>query len=61
MEKLDLKNMKLPLTKNKFGKLRDAIRTRKIKWMDMSIELMYAYQDFWKFQNHNKTNNIIDD
>jgi len=49
MKKLDLTKMKLPLTKKKFKKLRSAIKTRKVKWMDMSVDLMYAYQDFWRY------------
>ena len=61
MKKLDLKKMKLPLTKKKYKKLRDAIKTRQIKWMDMSIGLMYAYQDFWRFNNKKSINNIIED
>ncbi len=61
MKKLDLKKMKLPLSKKKYQKLRDAIKTRKVKWMDMSVELMYAYQDFWRFQHQRNINNSIDD
>lgn len=61
MKKLDLKKMKLPLTKKKYQKLRDAIKTRQIKWMDMSVDLMYAYQDFWRFQNRKNINDIIED
>lgn len=48
MKPLDLKKLKLPLTKEKFRKLRMAIRTGQVKWMDMSKDVMYAYQDFWK-------------
>jgi hypothetical protein len=48
MKALDLKKMKLPLTKKKFSKLRTAIQNGQVKWMDMSKDLMYAYQDFWK-------------
>lgn len=48
METLDLKKMKLPLSKKKFSKLRNAIQTGHVKWMDMSNELMFSYQDFWK-------------
>lgn len=51
MKKEDLNNVKLPLAKKKFMKLRDAIRAGKVKWMDMSKELMFSYQDFWKSQN----------
>ncbi|SNR75681.1 hypothetical protein SAMN04488111_2900 [Lutibacter flavus] len=48
MKTLDLKKMKLPLTKEKFRKLRMAIQSGQVKWMDMSKDLMFAYQDFWK-------------
>ena len=48
MKTLDLKKMKLPLTKEKFSKLRMAIQNGQVKWMDMSKDLMFAYQDFWK-------------
>ena len=61
MKTIDLKKMNLPLTKKKFNKLRDGIRTRRVKWMDMSNELMYAYQDFWKFQRSEKMNDMIDE
>ena len=52
MEKLDLNNMKLPLSKKRFSKLRNAIRTGRVKWMEMSEELMYSYQDFWKSEKY---------
>jgi hypothetical protein len=52
MEKQDLNNLKLPLTKDTFKVLRKAIRNGKIKWMDMSKDLMYAYQDFWRFDKY---------
>ena len=52
METLDLKKMKLPLSKKKFSKLRKAIRTGRVKWMDMSKELMFSYQDFWKSEKY---------
>lgn len=61
MKTLDLEKMKLPLTKKKFKILRDGIRTRRIKWMDMSVDLMFAYQDFWRFHRHQKMNNTIED
>ena len=61
MKKLDLKNIKLPLSKKKHKKLSDAIKKRQIKWMDMSVDLMYAYQDFWRFQRRKNINNIIED
>ena len=58
MGTLDLKKMKLPLSKKKFSKLRNAIRTGRVKWMDMSKELMFSYQDFWKSENQNKLEEI---
>lgn len=61
MKNLDLTKMKLPLTKKKFNKLRDAIKTRKVKWMDMSVDLMYAYQDFWRYIKYRKNSEIIED
>ena len=61
MKTLDLEKIKLPLTKKKFRELRDAIKTKRIKWMDMSIDLMYAYQDFWRFQKQKNMNNTIED
>lgn len=59
MKTLDLKKMKLPLTKKKFSKLRTAIQSGQVKWMDMSKDLMYAYQDFWKSINAQNLNNSI--
>ena len=53
MGTLDLKKMKLPLSKKKFSKLRNAIRTGRVKWMDMSKDLMFSYQDFWKSEKFN--------
>lgn len=61
MKKLDLKKMKLPLTKKKYLRLKEAIKTRQIKWMDMSVDLMYAYQDFWRFQNKRNLNGTIEE
>lgn len=57
MKKLDLEKIKLPLTKKKYKKLRDAIKSKQVKWMDMSIDLMYAYQDFWRFRKYKNINN----
>lgn len=54
MKTNDLKKIKLPLTKNNFYLLRNAIRERRIKWLDMSTDLMYAYQDFWRFHKFKK-------
>ena len=48
MKELDLKKVKLPLSKKNFRKLRSSLHSKKIKWMDMSKDVMYAYQDFWK-------------
>lgn len=59
MEKLDLKEIELPLSKKKFEKLRKAIKTGQIKWMDMSKDLMCAYQDFWKSDKYKNMNDII--
>lgn len=59
MKKIDLKNMKLPLSKKRHQKLRDAIKTRQIRWMDMSVDLMYAYQDFWRIQLRKNSTTII--
>lgn len=58
MKKVDLKNLKIPLSKKTFKELKMDIRTGKIKWMDMSRDLMFAYQDFWKsdkYRNMNET------
>ena len=54
MKTLDLTKMKLPLSNKKFKMLRNSIRTGRIKWMDMSNELMYAYQDFWRYKKYSK-------
>lgn len=48
MKSVDLKQMKLPLSKKRFSNLRKAIHSGRVKWMDMSNELMYSYLDFWK-------------
>lgn len=52
MVKLDLKKITLPLSKKKFKKLSKAIETRRIKWQDLSRELTYAYQAFWRAEKH---------
>ena len=49
MEKQDLNKITLPLNKESFKSLRRSIRSGQVKWMDMSKDLMYAYQDFWRF------------
>jgi len=59
MKTLDLKKMKLPLSSKKFKNLRKAIRSGHIKWMDMSNELMYAYQDYWRFKRLKKAENSV--
>lgn len=59
MKTLDLTKMKLPLSKKKFKNLRSAIHTGRIKWMDMSNELMYAYQDYWRYKNFHKIDEIV--
>jgi len=61
MKTTDLTKMKLPLTKKKFNKLREAIKTRRVKWMDMSVDLMYAYQDFWRYLKYHKSTEISED
>lgn len=58
METPDLKKMKLPLSKKRFTKLRNAIRSGRVKWMDMSKDLMYAYQDFWKSDKYKNLEEI---
>ncbi|MCF6168501.1 MAG: hypothetical protein L3J55_08095 [Lutibacter sp.] len=50
--------MKLPLSKKRFSKLRKAIRTGRVKWMEMSEELMYSYQDFWKSEKYKNMEKI---
>lgn len=52
MEKLDLKNIELPLSKKKFKKLRNGIEKGRIKWRDLSMDLTYAYQAFWRSEKH---------
>jgi len=61
MEKIDLKKVKLPLSKRSFILLRKSIRTKQINWMDMSKDVMYAYQDFWKSEKYKNMNDIIQD
>lgn len=61
MKKLDLTKIELPLTNKKFKKLREAIKTRRVKWMDMSVDLMYAYQDFWRYIKYHKSTEISED
>jgi len=61
MEKIDLKKVKLPLSKRSFILLRKSIRTRQINWMDMSKDVMYAYQDFWKSEKYKNMNDIVQD
>lgn len=54
MKTLDLKKIRLPLTKEKFNKLTKAINEGHVKWRDMSMDLMFAYQDFWRFDKYKK-------
>ena len=61
MEKIDLKKVKLPLSKRSFILLRKSIRTKQINWMDMSKDVMYAYQDFWKSEKYKNMNDIVQD
>ncbi|MDF1517244.1 MAG: hypothetical protein RQ864_09300 [Lutibacter sp.] len=52
MEKLDLNKIELPLSEEKFKKLNKAIETGRIKWRDLSMDLTYAYQAFWRSEKH---------
>jgi len=61
MKEVDLKKVKLPLSKRSFILLRKSIRTKKINWMDMSKDVMYAYQDFWKSDKYKSMNEISQD
>lgn len=61
MKTLAVKEMELPLTKQKFRFLRNSIRTGQIKWMDMSNDMMFAYLDFWKSDKYKSMNDIIQD
>ena len=61
MKEIDLKKVKLPLSKRSFILLRKSIRTKKINWMDMSKDVMYAYQDFWKSDKYKSMNEISQD
>ena len=58
MKKLDLNSLRLPLSKKRFSKLRKAIKTGRVKWMEMSEELMYSYQDFWKSEKYKNMEKI---
>jgi len=60
MKKLELSKIKLPLTKKKYLELKTALKTKRIKWMDMSTELMFAYQDYWKFKKHHRAEDLIE-
>jgi hypothetical protein len=52
MENLDLTKIQLPLSEEKFKKLSKAIETGRIRWRDLSRELTYAYQAFWRAEKH---------
>jgi hypothetical protein len=52
MEKSDLTKIKLPLSEEKFKKLSKAIETGRIRWRDLSRDLTYAYQAFWRSEKH---------
>lgn len=52
MEKLDLNKIELPLSEEKFKKLSKAIETGRIKWRDLSMDLTYAYQAFWRYEKY---------
>ena len=61
MEKMDLNKVKLPLSKKSFIRLRKSIRTKQVNWLDMSKDVMYAYQDFWKSDKYKSMNDIVQD
>lgn len=61
MKRNHLKKVKLPLSKASFMLLRKSIRNKKINWMDMPDELMFAYQDFWKSEKYKSMNDIVQD
>ncbi len=61
MKKMDLKNVKLPLSKKSFILLRKSIRTKQVNWLDMSRDLMFAYLDFWKSEKYKSMNEIVQD
>ena len=48
----DLKKISLPLSKDKFQKLSNAIKKGQVKFKDLSKELTYAYQDFWRYDRY---------
>lgn len=52
MEKLDINKIELPLSEEKFKTLNKAIETGKIKWRDLSRDLTYAYQAFWRSEKY---------
>ena len=61
MKILDVQIVKLPLTKKSFRKLRSSLHSKQIKWMDMSKDLMYAYQDFWKSEKFQSMDDMVQD
>lgn len=52
MEKQDLNKIELPLSKEKFNKLRKSIESGRIRWRDLSMDLTYAYQAFWRSEKY---------
>lgn len=52
MEKQDLNKIELPLSKEKFKKLRKAIESGRIRWRDLSMELTYSYQALWRAEKY---------
>lgn len=52
MEKLDLTKIELPLSEEKFKKLSKAIEKGRVRWEDLSRDLTYAYQAFWRYEKH---------
>ena len=61
MKKRDLNKVKLLLSKRSFIILRKSIRSKQVNWMDMSKDLMFAYQDFWKSEKYKSMNDIVQD
>jgi len=52
MDLQELKKIELPLSKEKFQRLRKAIKKGHVKFKDLSMELTYAYQDFWRYTKY---------
>ncbi len=52
MEKSDFNKIELPLSEEKFNKINKAIEAGRIKWRDLSMDLTYAYQAFWRSEKY---------